>query len=613
VAFALTRPVLLTNDGLVYMEMARSMRHGSVEIANGLDVVDSPELWILHTLKRGAHIYAKYPPLYGVFAAAPFALLGVRGMYLLNAVSFVATVVGTYALLLRILDERRALVAAALLPLAAPVAPYMMCELPHLLSIALVVWSIVFWDRSERATDARSTFGWGAAAGVAAGFACGVRITNVVVVAPLFVVPLVASSRRRIAPVAAMAAGIAPCLVAIAWINLQRFGSPNPFTYGPPGDPRMQGVVLEETSEVLLRATVLVTFGALAAVVLAVRRFPAKPAIAVAVAACVSIAAIPPVRAQVVRMAETLVSLLVNANAAGPGWTVPYWMGPWFCKPLLVSAPCLVLGLMGTLRCAMRPAPALHTALAWMTLALLFFLALRDPDPTSTRGVIGWFSLNPRVMADVFVPIYLLAWYLLRDVRVSGASIVGFGLAAVGWTALLSSVEDTDPLKVIIFTDASLAMAAVVAVAYAARRISVARSIFGATLALATGYASACIVVEDSLAMATGASVHSHWGEAILGQMPERVVLVGWMFAKDAVEYIRSRRDVVTADVSVDDGAALADTLDPLVARGRVPFYFGSALERVLPHLQGRYAATPVLTDPLLWRLDPVAPGIGQR
>jgi 4-amino-4-deoxy-L-arabinose transferase-like glycosyltransferase len=609
VAFALARPVLLTNDGLVYMEMARSMTHGSVEIANGLDVVDSPELWILHTFKRGAHIYSKYPPLYGVLAAAPYALLGVRGLYLLNALSFVATVLGAYALLLRMFDGRRALVAAALLPLAVPVAPYMMCEMPHALSIALVVWAIVLWDKSEQAAGARSTIGWGIAAGIVAGFASGVRVTNIVVVAPLFVVPLLASSRRRITPVAAMAAGIAPCILAIACINLRRFGSPNPFTYGPPG-----ASVLEETSGLLLRGTVLVTLGLLAVVVLAVRGFPAKTAVAFALAACLSIAAIPPVRAEVVHMAKTLVSLLVNANAWGPGWSVPFMMGVFMCKPLLVSAPCLVLGLLGTLRCAMRPAPALHTALAWVSLALLLSLALRDPDPNTTNGVIGWFSLNPRAMADVMVPIYLLGWYLLRDVPVSAASIVGLGLAAVAWTALFANaVGDEDPLKQIILMYGSLTMAAVVAVTYAARRAPAARSIFGAVAALATGYATGCIVGEDAHYMMAAAEIHARWGEAILAKMPEHVVLAGWLFAKDAIEYTRSRRDMVVADVSVDDGRALADTLDPLMARGRVPFYFGGGFDRVLPHLEGRYTATPVLTDPLLWRLDPVAPGIGRR
>ena len=70
------------------MEMARAMRHGTLEVPNGLDVVVSPELSIAHTVRRGAHEYAKYPPLYAWLAVVPYALLGIRGMYLLNALSF---------------------------------------------------------------------------------------------------------------------------------------------------------------------------------------------------------------------------------------------------------------------------------------------------------------------------------------------------------------------------------------------------------------------------------------------------------------------------------------------------------------------------------------------
>ena len=70
-AFAVTRPVLLVNDGQMYFEMARSMRHGSLEIDNGLDIVDSPELWMQNSVKLGRHLIAKYPPLYAVLSVGP--------------------------------------------------------------------------------------------------------------------------------------------------------------------------------------------------------------------------------------------------------------------------------------------------------------------------------------------------------------------------------------------------------------------------------------------------------------------------------------------------------------------------------------------------------------
>jgi hypothetical protein len=64
-------------------------------------------------------------------------------------------------------------------------------------------------------------------------------------------------------------------------------------------------------------------------------------------------------------------------------------------------------------------------------------------------------------------------------------------------------------------------------------------------------------------------------------------------------------------DASVDDSARLAETLDALVADGRTPFYFGWGLERCAPSLAGRYRSVPVLADPVLYRLEPLA-GRGQ-
>ena len=81
-AFALTRPVLLVNDGHVYFEMARAMRHGTLEIPNGLDVADSPELWIENAVEPRA------PPLREIPAVLPRPRGGAvralrdRGLYL---------------------------------------------------------------------------------------------------------------------------------------------------------------------------------------------------------------------------------------------------------------------------------------------------------------------------------------------------------------------------------------------------------------------------------------------------------------------------------------------------------------------------------------------------
>ena len=63
----------------------------------------------------------------------------------------------------------------------------------------------------------------------------------------------------------------------------------------------------------------------------------------------------------------------------------------------------------------------------------------------------------------------------------------------------------------------------------------------------------------------------------------------------------------MTVDASVDDGASLADTLDAFVADGRAAVYFGLGIERCAASLAGRYRTVPLLSDPIVYRLEPIA------
>jgi hypothetical protein len=606
IAFALTRPVLLVNDGQMYFEMARSMRHGTLEFYNGLDLVDSPELWMQNAVKRGPHLFAKYPPLFGVLAAAPYALFGIRGLYLLNAVGFWFAVLAFHEIARRALGPSRALVATALLPFAVPLVPYMLMELPHLVALALFLWAVVLWDDARRSDHLGHAARSAVLAGLLAGFAFGVRIQDVVLAFPLVAIGFFHSRHRR-AVLGGMLAGFGACVLAIAAFNLQRFGSANPFSYGPHESALGAPVPEEGVSFFLRPAFVAWTVTVTGALLVARRCARAGAAWLCVLAASAVVVAVPSLRDVAHRSIAALASMTLNASVAGAGWSSPDTTLGWIDKALLSSTPFAVLGLVGVVAVTARRAPPLQTALGWMAVSLLLFLSARDPDPRTLRSTIGFLSLSPRYLVEIMPGLYLLAWDRLRNVRFAPVHLA-LGIAVAG--ALFEIMRSTGPdelvpAKTALILTGSIVAAALLASAYLARRSPAGAVALGALVALTNGYAAACIFAEDSRCLRGMAATYEQWGERILGVMPEpRVALVGWRFAKDAVFHVRARKPVIVVDPSVDEGAALASTLDALVAHGVTPYYFGLGLERAAPLVGDRYSAVPVLGDPLLWRLE---------
>jgi len=400
-----------------------------------------------------------------------------------------------------------------------------------------------------------------------------------------------------------MAAGLAPCLAVIGAINLQRFGTTNPFTYGP--------AIPEETAEYFLRPAFLgVTAVVVGTLVWARRMRSPRSAAIVGALAMVLVVAVPPLRVVARAMAATTASLLLNASIGGAGWATPEYTHDWMDKALLPSAPFLVLGLVGVLACCARRAPPLPTALAWLVVATLLFLSVRDADPRSGRGAMGFFSLNPRYLVEIMPALYLLAWRQLRGRRMGRLSVgLGVIVGTVLFVRMETDLDDFSPYKIALLTDGSIALAALALLAYVARRSRLGASALVVAVALTHAYAVACTLGEDSLAYTTLASVFQGWGRRVATATPERVALVGWGFARDPVFYLRAEKTMVTIDAERDGAASLADTLDAFDRQGMTPFYYGYGTELddiVRPRLAGRYRPVEILRDPPLWRLEPM-------
>jgi hypothetical protein len=616
-AFARTRPVLLVNDGHMYFEMARGMVHGSLEFGNGLDAIDSPELWMQNAVKIGRHLYSKYPPLYAFVGAAPYALFGIRGLYLVNAIAFVFALPAMGELARRTLGPTRGAFATSAAPWVLPLVPYMLMEIPHLVALAPFLWSIVAWDASRRAGTPRRALVFGAVAGALAGVAVGIRVQDIVLTLPLFGVGFSRSRRRRHA-LGGLGAGLGAVLGVIALLNERRFGTPNPFSYGPSNAP-VGAPHLEERASFFLQPAVMTTFAIVVLVLVAARACRrVSRAWAIASAGVLVIALVPPLRTVGERMAASIASFLVNASVAGAGWSTPDTTHGWVDKALLASTPFLALGLVGAVVRVVRGGPPLLTALAWMSVALMLFLSVREADPRTERAVIGFLSLSPRYLVEIMPALYLLAWDQLRRLRFDRPQAVLLtGLALVTGVALFAYMvstgeDDLVPAKLVLITTVSVASAGVLVMAWGVRWTRLGAWALVALVAVTNGYGLACAYGEDAPCLLAMPPVHERWGRRILAAMPEpRVALVGWRYAKDAVFHVRASKDVVIVDPSVDDVATLPETLDALVASGRTPYYFGLELDRVRPRVDARYRVVPVLDDPLLWRFDRI--GAGER
>jgi hypothetical protein len=300
-------------------------------------------------------------------------------------------------------------------------------------------------------------------------------------------------------------------------------------------------------------------------------------------------------------------SLLLNAGIAGAGWSDPDRTFGWINKSLLSCVPFLVLGFVAVFRGNDRRDPPLLSLFAWMTVVLLVFLSVREPDPRTMRGAMGFMSLSPRYLVEAMPILYLLAWDRLRDVpiRLAGVGLGVFAGVALAFFFHAMANDDLEPAKAAVITTASITAAALLVVAYEGRALAPAALALGPLLALTTGYAAACAYAEDAHALREMAATDERWGRRVLAAMPEPMIAqIGWLYAKDPIFHLRASKSIVTVDPYVDDGASLADTLDVLTDHGRTAYYFGLGLERAAPRVEGRYRVVSVLDDPLLWRFE---------
>ncbi len=227
-------PGHLSVDECTYHLMAKGLAdHGELRFRNGYEDYPSLELVPVSVVAHGDHLYPVTPPTHAVLAWPFYRALGYPGLFLLNNLAFLATLVLTGALAWRLFGDRRlALGAVLVLGLASYLWEYSQASWPHALATSLVLAAFcAAWEGFAARTEARAWL-WCGLAGLVAGVGIGVRL-DVALALPCLAVPLLFAPPRRLAAAGAIALGVLPGLALLVLANQAKFGVASPLSYGP--------------------------------------------------------------------------------------------------------------------------------------------------------------------------------------------------------------------------------------------------------------------------------------------------------------------------------------------------------------------------------------------
>ena len=105
--FLWVRPGPLSIDEVIYQWMAQDVVAGhGLTLENGFDVARSPELATYYMVADGDRLVAQYPYGYAFLAAPATAAFRLHGLFLMNALAFVAALALMAHLGMRLLRDR---------------------------------------------------------------------------------------------------------------------------------------------------------------------------------------------------------------------------------------------------------------------------------------------------------------------------------------------------------------------------------------------------------------------------------------------------------------------------------------------------------------------------
>jgi hypothetical protein len=438
-------PGTFSIDEVTLLLSARSLAQGyGVEVWNGFEEFPSPALvpgWLKVVEGR---LVSQYPDLFLLVALPAFRAFGLRGLMLVNLLAFAVVCGLTFDLARRRAGERVAAGAVGLLALASFAFEYAVGAWPHMTATLCVLAPLALLDRALERPGSRRAVGLALAAGVIGGLGVGVRL-DVAFALAAFGGALLLQRPARWREAGALAVGTLPGLVALALLNREKFGSLNPFTYGPAYYGPGYGHDLTAGGSLGLWAFALF---AVALAGLAIRRASsgvlARREIGLGVVLLLGLVALPGACHQAASAARGLTELTVDLRLraadhpeAAPGRRVgdPIRNFGALKKSLLQSVPWVVLA-------ALPLAAALRRRAGCGRLLLLAAAPVAFVVPYGIFGWDGGWALNQRYFLPALPVLALLAAeggaLLARRAGDGAARLPGIGIAlavavAAGW------------------------------------------------------------------------------------------------------------------------------------------------------------------------------------
>ena len=224
-------PGLFSIDDVTYLFMAHSFaKNHTFEIWNGFDEFKTAYFGIFEPVYYKNKMYGKYPHLYPIIAYPFYSSFGINGLFYINIISFVLTIFILYKFTnLLFSDNKLSLIVTCIYSFCTFSFEYAVGLWPHMLSVFLSLSAYLFFERSFLDDKRKNSFL--ILSGLLTGIAVGVRLQNIITAAIISLTILV-FSKEKLKNLFSFLSGLLLVITSIGYINLNRFGSIDPFSYG---------------------------------------------------------------------------------------------------------------------------------------------------------------------------------------------------------------------------------------------------------------------------------------------------------------------------------------------------------------------------------------------
>ena len=224
-------PGLFSIDDVTYFLMAHSLaRHHSFSIWNGYDEFKTTCFGIFEPVYYKNKMYGKYPPIYPIVAYPFYSLFGLKGLFYINIISFALTIFILYKFSnLLFNNPKLSLSVISVYSLCTFSFEYAVGLWPHMLSVFLSLSAYLSFELSFLDDIRKKSFL--ILSGLLTGISVGIRLQNIIT-AGIISLTILMFSKERLKNLFSFLLGLLPVITFIGYINHNRFGSIDPFSYG---------------------------------------------------------------------------------------------------------------------------------------------------------------------------------------------------------------------------------------------------------------------------------------------------------------------------------------------------------------------------------------------